>query len=121
MLSGSKKVKTESITCSSLKRERHYDSGYYTLKNELEPPKLGFCDMNVRSFPHLQDFIWEIRQLAICPSIIIRRGIYLNLLTDGGPGTLLVGHDGLLQHRVQHNPLHRSDSRPLLPKHLRAL
>ena len=46
MLSGSKKVKTESITCSSLKRERHYDSGYYTLKNELEPPKLGYCDMN---------------------------------------------------------------------------
>ena len=47
MLSGSKKVKTESITCSSLKRERQYDSGYYTLKHELEPPKLGYCDMNV--------------------------------------------------------------------------
>ena len=46
MLSGSKKVKTESITCSSLKRERHYDSGYYTLKSKLEPPKLGYCDMN---------------------------------------------------------------------------
>merc|ERR1712049_7747 len=43
---GSKKVKTESITCSSLKRERHYDSGYYTLKSKLEPPKLGYCDMN---------------------------------------------------------------------------
>ena len=72
------------------------------------------------NFPHLQEnFIWEIRQLAKCPNDIIKRGIYLNLLTDGGPGTLLVGDDGLLQHRVQHNPLHRSDSRPLLPKHLR--
>ena len=73
-------------------------------------------------FPDLQkNSILEIIQLAKCPDDIIKRGIYLNLLTDGGPGTLLVGDDGLLQHRVQHNPLHRSDSRPLLPKHLRAL
>ena len=46
LISGAKKIKTESITCSSLKRERDYDSGYYTLKNEMEPPKLGYCDMN---------------------------------------------------------------------------
>ena len=48
MLTGTKKVQSESITCSSLKRERHYDSGYYILKDEFEPPtpKLGYCDMN---------------------------------------------------------------------------
>ena len=47
LLTGTKKVKSESITCSSLKRERHYDSGYYILKDESEAPRLGYCDMNV--------------------------------------------------------------------------
>ena len=50
MILGSRKPKSGSVTCNSLKLQGQLTSGIYPLQGENESPRLGFCDMTLNGY-----------------------------------------------------------------------